>query len=146
MLEVFGPWHYAAVAVQYWSLISSTKVSTGAFGRLWSSWHGLVTIMGPALKKCCCSVRDISKGVHFCNNNLQPSQYVRRKIVLVVVLIEKALSTLTHLTPLVKNQKLQQILKSWLNFSMVLSDKGQEIPCSNLEKSMYQFWQIRITI
>ena len=95
--------------------------------------------MGPALEKCCCSVRDISKGVHFYNNNLQPSQYVRRKIVLVVVLIEKALSTLTHLTPLVKNQKLQQALKSWLNFSMVLSDKGREIPCSNLEKSMYQF-------
>ena len=99
MLEVFGPWHYAAVAVQYWWLISSTKVSSGAFGRLWSSWHGLVTIMGPALKKCCCSVRDISKGVHFCNNNLRPSQYVWRKIVLVVVLIEKIAKGITDPRP-----------------------------------------------
>ena len=51
----------------------------------------------------------------------------------------------------ISKQKLQQALKSWSNFSLVLFGKGQEIhrttltnpcsnfdnPCDNLEKSMY---------
>ena len=44
----------------------------------------------------------------------------------------KTLSTLTHSTPLVQSaQKLQQALKSWSNFCLVLFGKGQVMHVTN---------------
>ena len=66
--------------------------------------------------------------------------------------VPKALSTLTHSTPFSWEQKLQQTLKSWSIFSLLLFGKGRETqrttlknPCNNLEKFIYQFRQIHVT-
>ena len=58
-------------------------------------------------------------------------------------------------TPCNSKKMLQQALKAWSNFSLVLFGQVQEIhrtyvetltnSCNNFETSMYQFWQIHIT-
>ena len=140
MLEVFGPWHYAAVAVQYWSLISSTKVSS-AFWRLWSSWHGAVTI--EVLLQC---------SWHFKRCPLLQQQFAtianwkhrqRHNG-------PKALSTLTHTTPLIQSRNFKKLrIFGQISACFYLTKSRKHIkqlltnPCRNL-KSM--FWQIHITI
>ena len=49
----------------------------------------------------------------------------------------KALIALTHSTPFTK--KLQQVLKSWSNFSFVLLGKGREIHVTTLSHSCNNF-------
>ena len=43
------------------------------------------------------------------------------------------------------NAEASMPLKSWSNFSLVLCCEGQENPCYNFNKSMYQFWKIHVT-